>query len=86
MRDLEDRSRRNNLRVDGQKEKDSETREETEEILQQMIHDVLELEGINIEKAHRVGNKSNERNAPRTTVANSPSTRINKLFSQLQRN
>ena len=51
-----------------------------------MIHDVLELEGINIEKAHRVGNKSNERNAPRTTVANSPSTRINKLFSQLQRN
>ena len=51
-----------------------------------MIHDVLELEGINIEKAHRVGNKSNERNAPRTIVANSPSTRINKLFSQLQRN
>ena len=34
-----------------------------------MIRDVLELEGINIEKAHRVANKSNERNAPRTIVA-----------------
>ena len=34
-----------------------------------MIRDVLELEAINIERAHRVGNKSNERNAPRTIVA-----------------
>ena len=34
-----------------------------------MIRDVLELEGINIERAHRVGNKSNERNAPRTILA-----------------
>ena len=34
-----------------------------------MIRDVLELEGINIERAHRVGNKSNEKNAPRTIVA-----------------
>ena len=69
MRDLEDRSRRDNLRVDGLKEIDNETWEKTEEILQQMIRDVLELEGINIERAHRVGNKSNEKNAPRTIVA-----------------
>ena len=34
-----------------------------------MIRDVLKLEGINIERAHRVGNKSNEKNAPRTIVA-----------------
>ena len=54
MRDLEDRSRRDNLRVDGLKEIDNETWEKTEEILQQMIRDVLELEGINIERAHRV--------------------------------
>ena len=53
MRDLEDRSRRDNLRVDGLKEIDNETWEKTEEILQQMIRDVLELEGINIERAHR---------------------------------
>ena len=52
MRDLEDRSRRDNLRIDGLKEIDNETWEQTEEILQQMIRDVLELEGINIERAH----------------------------------
>ena len=69
MRDLEERSRRNNLRVDGLKEIDNEIWEKSEEILQQIIRDVLELEAINIERAHRVGNKSNERNAPRTTVS-----------------
>ena len=69
MGDLEDRSRRDNLRVHGLKEVDSETWKKTEEILQQMIRDVLELEGINIERAHRVGNKSNEKNAPRTIIA-----------------
>ena len=69
MRDLEDRSRRSNLRVEGLKEIDNENWDQTEEILQQMIRDVLELEGINIERAHRVGNKSNERNAPRTILA-----------------
>ena len=69
MRDLEDRSRGNNLRVDGLKKIDNETWEQTEEIRQQMICDVLELEGINIQRAHRAGNKSNKRNAPRTIVA-----------------
>ena len=69
MRDLKDRSRRDKLRVDGFKEIENETWEQTEGILQQMIRDVLELEGINIERAHRVGNKSNERNTPRTIAA-----------------
>ena len=55
MRDLEDRSRRGNLRVEGLKEISNENWDQTEEILQQMIRDVLELEGINIERAHRVG-------------------------------
>ena len=51
------------------KEIENETWEQIEEILQQMIHDVLELKGINNERAHRVGNKSNKRKAPRTIVA-----------------
>ena len=88
MGDPEDRSRRDNLRLDGLKEIDNETWEQNEEILQQMIRNVLELEGINIERAHRVGNKSNERKAPTTIVAKFSSykaTRINKLFSQLQK-
>ena len=51
------------------KEIENETWEQTEEILQQMIPDVLELEGINVDSAHKVGNKSNERNAPRAIAA-----------------
>ena len=54
MRDVEDRSRRDKLRIDGLKEIDNETWEQTEVILQQMICDILELEGINIERAYRV--------------------------------
>ena len=42
------------------KEIQNETWEQTERILQQIIRDVLELEGINIERAHKVGNKSSE--------------------------
>ena len=34
-----------------------------------MIWIYINIEGINIERAHRVGNKSNEKNAPRTIVA-----------------
>ena len=78
MRDLEYRSRRDNLTVDGLKEIDDVIWEHTEEILQQMILDVLELDRINNERTHMVGNKSNERNAP--------STIRSKLFSQLQTN
>ena len=48
---------------------ENETWEQTEGILQQMICDVLELEGINMERAHQFGNKNNERNTPRTINA-----------------
>ena len=54
MRDVEDRSRRDKLRIDGMNEIDNETWEQTEGILQQMICDILELEEINIERAYRV--------------------------------
>ena len=33
-----------------------------------MIHDELQLEVLGIERAHRVGNKNNKRNAQRTIV------------------
>ena len=69
MRDLEDRSRRDNLKVDGLKEIENEIWGQIEGILQQIFRDVLKLEGINTEITHRDGNKSNERNAPRTIVA-----------------
>ena len=42
MRDLEDRSRHDNVRVDDLKEAENEIWEETDAILQEMIHDILE--------------------------------------------
>ena len=57
LRDLEDRSRRDNLRIDGIAEVENETWEQTEEILHNLFKEKLELENISVERAHRVGNK-----------------------------
>ena len=66
LRDLEDRSRRDNLRIDGIAEVENETWEQTEEILQNLFKEKLPLENISVERAHRVGNK--EKNNKRTIV------------------
>ena len=55
LRDIEDRSRRYNLRIDGLQEVENETWEQTEKILKSMIQEKLEIEDVNIERAHRVG-------------------------------
>ena len=66
LRDLEDRSRRDNLRIDGIAELENETWEQTEEILHNLFKEKLELENILVERAHRVGNKG--KNDKRTIV------------------
>ena len=66
LRDLEDTSRRDNLRIDGIAEVGNETWEQTEEILQNLFEEKLQLESISVEIAHRVGNK--EKNNKRTIV------------------
>ena len=66
LRDLEDRSRRDNLRIDGIAEVENETWEQTEEILQNLLKEKLQLENISVERAHRVGNKG--KNDKRTIV------------------
>ena len=66
LRDLEDRSRRDNLRVDGIAELENETWEQTEEILHNLFKEELEFENISVERAHRVGNK--RKNNKRTIV------------------
>ena len=66
LRDLEDRSRRDNLRIDGIAELENETWEQTEEILQNLLKEKLQLENISVERAHRVGNKG--KNDKRTIV------------------
>ena len=66
LRDLEDTSRRDNLRIDGIAEVGNETWEQTEEILQNLFKEKLQLESISVERAHRVGDKEN--NNKRTIV------------------
>ena len=67
LRDIEDRSRRENLRIDGLQEVENETWKQTEKILKSMTQEELEIEDVNIERAHRVGNTSTT--SPRTVVA-----------------
>ena len=67
LTDLEDRSRRNNLRIDGLKENEKETWLITEEKVKELFKTRLQVEGdIDINGAHRVGKK--ESGKPRTIV------------------
>ena len=65
--DVEDRSRRCNLRIDGVTEKKGETWEQCEEEIQNIFKEKLGLENINIERAQRSKGKTNS-NKPRTIV------------------
>ena len=72
LADLEDRSRRNNLRFYGFQEETNETWEEGESILTDFVKEKLEIEeDILIERAHRTGKiqgNDGTRNRKRTTV------------------
>lgn len=67
----EDYSRRNNLRVDGLEEQPNETWEVTQDKVQRLLREKLELGPIELERAHRVGVKTNMAAAsrPRTVIA-----------------
>ena len=63
---LENQSRRNNLRVDGVKEKAGETWEETEASLRQVFQRELQIpqqqvDALRIERAHRTGTANTQR-------------------------
>ena len=60
---LEDRSRRNNLRILGIKEYPWESWEECENKIYDLLEEKLEMDtsNITIERAHRVGEKSNDK-------------------------
>lgn len=65
----EDYSRRNNLRVDGLEEQANETWEVTQDKVQRLIRDKLELGPIEVERAHRVGPRTDSNTGrPRTTI------------------
>ena len=67
IRELEDRSRRDNLRFDGIKEYQNESWGDTEEILKEALSNSLGIESVRIERAHRVGDPSKSK--CRTIVA-----------------
>ena len=64
---LEDRSRKDNLRFDGIEEWEDESWSDTEENLKLKIKETLGIENIEIERAHRVGDKN--QSSCRTIVA-----------------
>eukprot|EP00111_Clytia_hemisphaerica_P011819 TCONS_00034738-protein len=67
LRVLEDRNRRNNLRVDGIKENANESWEESEAKIEDFLKTTMKIEqDILIERAHRMGKKDRER--PRTII------------------
>ena len=53
--ELEDRSRRNNIRIDGIKEHNKESWEECERRVHSMLKERLDIENVEIERAHRGG-------------------------------
>ena len=67
--DLENRSRRNNLRFDGIRENERESWIDCEEKIHKLLKEKLHInENIEIERAHRTGNDDKERQKPRTIV------------------
>ena len=67
VRILEDRSRRNNLKIDGIKEMDKETWDDCEDRIKEVLKSNLKLDGIEIERAHRLGRKDLNKQRPRTS-------------------
>ena len=64
--ELKDRSRQNNIRIDGIKEHNKESWEDCERRVHSMLKEWLDIENMKIERAHRTGRKS--RSKPRTIV------------------
>lgn len=64
---LEDYSRRNNIHITGLEEKPEETWEQTAEQVGKLLADKMQLPNLTLERAHRVGQRKNQR--PRPVVA-----------------
>ena len=67
LRNLEDRSRRDNLRIDGIPEYEEESCDNTEELLKDALREKLGVNKFQIERAHR--NRAKEGGKDRTIVA-----------------
>ncbi|XP_065664399.1 uncharacterized protein LOC136086060 [Hydra vulgaris] len=65
LREIEDRSRRNNLRIEGLKESENENWSVSESKVQKMFEDTLGLKSIQIERAHRTGFRNTHKTRPK---------------------
>ena len=78
--DLEDRSRRNNLRIYGISESKQETWQKCEEKVDEVFCEKLGLDNIHIERVHRVKRGKNDKSTkPRTLLYNLLSFKEKKL-------
>ena len=64
--ELEDRSRRNNIRISGVKENEKESWDDCKEKVNNVLENNLNVKDVKIERAHRVGKKRSDK--PRTIV------------------
>ena len=60
--EMQGRSRRNNIRVDGVTKEKGETWEDSEKKVLEILKDILEIKDVIIERAHRVKPYQNEKN------------------------
>ena len=74
MRDMENRCPIGNRKIDGLKEVENETWGQTKQILKSMISENLEIEDVNTERAHQVGNTNNT--LPRTAITKPSSIKV----------
>ena len=77
--DLEDRSRRNNLKTDDISESRNETWEEYEEEIQKVFNEKLSVKNIQIERAHRSKRSKSNNNSEK------PRAIVCKLFNYKQK-
>ena len=78
LRDLKDRSRRDNLRFDGVGEYENELWNVTEEVLKDFLFEHLSLRNIKSERAHRTGERKED--TSRTIVAKFSSYKTKELI------
>ena len=68
LRVMEDRSRRTNLRIDGVKEMEKESWSDCEKKVKDILKNKLNLENVEIERAHRMGKRKQDQTHPRSII------------------
>ena len=68
VRDLEDRSRRNNLRFDGLSQVQGENRHGSDAIIKKLIKEKLGITNVEIKCAHKIGKEEKDDPLKKRTI------------------